>query len=615
MKEQRELSGGAEKVEEIAAGAPAAGPDKADGAALEKAPAAKRAKKSAGGAKARTKKSAPRAQAAEDRRAMQGEAAAGGRSAAAEKKAAAKAEAAKQREQARAEKRVALAEKKQAEKEQKQRLREERAALKKQRAEEKRRAALEKKADRRAHAKKRRAAAEERAAHSRAARAQRKTERGGEKKHARAPGFGGWLAATISLSVAVLALGAIVTVGYFDLSGAKSELAAGYQASAYEFSEAVEELDANLVKARIAEGGELSRLLSEIYADSLVAENCVEPFPGDGRETAALSGCINRTGAFAKEALRKLTGGGTLTAADREKLAALYEEIELVRGAMPALIEQANAGTADSLSADGGAYASEFEKIARRLAELHPEEQPAAAREALAGEKELSEEEAAELLKTYLADYDLREVRAVGKEEGRLPCYAFEAADGSGRQYYAQLTVRGGKLAMLESYVPCTQNNYDPQTCVQIAEKFLETCGYEGLEAVWTSEAGTECTVEFVPVQEGALLYPDLLKVKVCRERGAVTGVAAGNYLLNHRARSLGGAEVPASRVRANAEKKLENVSVRAAVIPQAGGELLCWQVRGESEGTLYFAYIDAQTGQTAEIRAVRKTDRGDLPL
>ena len=67
--------------------------------------------------------------------------------------------------------------------------------------------------------------------------------------------------------------------------------------------------------------------------------------------------------------------------------------------------------------------------------------------------------------------------------------------------------------------------------------------------------------------------------------------------------------------MRANAEKKLENVSVRAAVIPQAGGELLCWQVRGESEGTLYFAYIDAQTGQTAEIRAVRKTDRGDLPL
>ena len=599
MKEEKQLSGGAEKVEELA---------------RRKAAAAKGGRERANGVKKSEAHSSARAAEAEARKALQGEAAAGGRAASAKRQA----KAAKEREQARAERRVALAEKKQAEKEARARHKAERAAQKQQRAAEKRRIAAEKKVSGREQAKQRRAAAEERAAHERAARAQRKTER--KTRHARhenkrrAPGFGGWLAAVVSLSVAVLALGAIVTVGYFDLSGAKGELAAGYQASAYEFSEAVEELGSNLTKARVAGGGELQRLLSEIYADSLVAEQCVGSFPVDGRETAALSACINRTGGFAREALRKLSEGGALSAEDRETLTSLYEEIGLVRGAMPALIEQANKGTADGMAADGGAFAAELEKIARSLAERHPEQAPQP-REALAGEEELSEEEAAELLKTYLADYYLREVRAVGKEEGRLPCYAFEAADGSGRRYYAQLTVRGGKLAMLESYVPCTQNNYDPQTCVQIAEKFLEACGYEGLEAVWTSEAGTECTVEFVPVQEGALLYPDLLKVKVCRERGAVTGVSAGGYLLNHRARSVGGAKVPAARVRANAEQKLENVSLRKAVIPQAGGELLCWQVRGEYAGTLYFAYVDANTGRTAEIRAVRTTDRGDLPL
>ena len=42
-----------------------------------------------------------------------------------------------------------------------------------------------------------------------------------QNRHDRAPGFGGWLAAVISLGVAVLALGAIVTVGYFDLTEAK----------------------------------------------------------------------------------------------------------------------------------------------------------------------------------------------------------------------------------------------------------------------------------------------------------------------------------------------------------------------------------------------------------
>ena len=599
MKEEKQLSGGAEKVEELA---------------RRKAAAAKGGRERANGVKKSAAHSSARAAEAEARKALQGEAAAGGRAASAKRQA----KAAKEREQARAERRVALAEKKQAEKEARARHKEERAAQKQQRAAEKRRIAAEKKVSGREQAKQRRAAAEERAAHERAARAQRKTER--KTRHARhenkrrAPGFGGWLAAVVSLSVAVLALGAIVTVGYFDLSGAKGELAAGYQASAYEFSEAVEELGSNLTKARVAGGGELQRLLSEIYADSLVAEQCVGSFPVDGRETAALSACINRTGGFAREALRKLSEGGALSAEDRETLTSLYEEIGLVRGAMPALIEQANKGTADGMAADGGAFAAELEKIARSLAERYPEQAPQP-REALAGEAEVSEGEAQALLEGYLADYDLAAVRAVGKEEGKLPCYAFEAEDGAGRQYYAQLTVRGGKLALLESYVPCSQNNYDARTCTEIAANFLEKCGYKGLEAVWTSEAGTECTVEFVPVQDDALLYPDLLKVKVCRERGAVTGVSAGGYLLNHRARSVGGAKVPAARVRANAEQKLENVSLRKAVIPQAGGELLCWQVRGEYAGTLYFAYVDANTGRTAEIRAVRTTDRGDLPL
>ena len=227
----------------------------------------------------------------------------------------------------------------------------------------------------------------------------------------------------------------------------------------------------------------------------------------------------------------------------------------------------------------------------------------------------MSEGEAEELLRGYLAEYDIASVRAAGKEEGGLPCYAFTAEDGAGRQYYAQLTERGGRLALLESYAPCTQNNYDADTCEQIAQNFLERCGYAGMEAVWHSEAGTDCTVELVPVENGVLLYPDRVMVKVCRERGCVTGVVAGNYLLHHRARGVGGAKVPAARVRANAERKLENVSLRLALIPQAGGELLCWQVRGEYAGTTYFAYVDANTGRTAEIRAVRGTDRGELPL
>ncbi len=567
MNEKREISGGAEKVEEIARRRAGILPE--EGAAPQ------------------------------ERAAMQAAAADGGARAA--KKQGAPALSAEQAERARAEQRVERARQKRAKARKKEERQAERAAQKSARAKQKRRAAAEK----------RHAEAERRAAAQ--ARAAGREKDGGKQKHARAPGFGGWLAAVVSLSVAVLALGSLVTVGYFELSGAKESLAAGYRASAYAFSEAVEELDADLTKARIAEGGELSRLLAQIYAESLLAENCVQAFPADARQTAGLSACINRTGEFAKGALSVLSEGGTLSAAQTERLAALEEQIALVRESVPALIAEASAGSADGLAAQGGGYCAALEDLSARLAQMCP--QAHAARQALAGEEEVSEQRARELLEEYLREAELVSVRCLGREEGRLPCYCFAADAASGRQYYAQLSVRGGKLSLLESYVPCTQRNYDAAACVQIARNFLERCGFADMEEVWTSEAGGECTVEFAPVQGGTLLYPDRVKVKVCSERGEVSGVSAGGYLLHHRARSLGGARVSAARVRANAEAKLENVSVRSALIPHAGGELLCWQVRGEADGTLYFAYVDAQTGHTAEIRAVRRTDRGDLPL
>ena len=464
------------------------------------------------------------------------------------------------------------------------------------------------------------AAAEEKAAREKAQEEKKRRESEARKneraaKHPRTPGFGGWLAAVVSLSVAVLALGALVTVGYFDLYGAKTELANGYRTAAYEFSEAVEELSADLGKARIAEGGELARLLSQVYAESQAAQRCVEAFPVDGQQTHALSACLNRASGFAAGALRTVTEGGTLSPARRARLAQLYEEVGAVRAAVPALVRQAQEGTADALSAAGSAYAEELSKLSRTLEALHPQPAPAPHREALAEEAEVSEEEAEQRLRACLAGQELVSVRAAGKEEGRLPAYAFEAEDGSGRTYYAQVTVRGGRLALLESFAPCGQENYDEQTCVHIARTFLEGCGFAEMEPVWVSEAGGECTVDFVPVQEDVLLYTDLVKVKVCRERGIATGLAAGKYLLHHRARTFGETCVDAQRVRANAEEKLENVSLRRALIPQRGSELLCWQVRGEYAGTLYFAYVDAATGHTAEIRAVRETDRGSLPL
>lgn len=111
--------------------------------------------------------------------------------------------------------------------------------------------------------------------------------------------------------------------------------------------------------------------------------------------------------------------------------------------------------------------------------------------------------------------------------------------DNAGRMFSAQMTKKGGVLAMFDSYEKCEAHNFDVEACVEIAENFLEKAGFDDMQEVWISEAGTECTINFAYEQNGVVCYSDLVKVKVCEEKGAVIGLEANSYIRSHTERKL----------------------------------------------------------------------------
>ena len=429
------------------------------------------------------------------------------------------------------------------------------------------------------HARRERAAAQEEARqHRRAARAERRVQKR-EQEQKRAPGFGGWLAAVIALSLAVLALGAIVTVGFFDLNEARGAITHSYRAGVYELSEHV--------------------------------ENILESFPAGEQGAQSLTAFFNRVSAFAGSALRRAAAGEPLTARDRAALEHMYEVTERVRAGMPALVESTDVSLRDLLAPEG-----DFAASLRALDEAAAEE-PHARPERhtmLAGMDEIGEEQALERAQAYFEEYRPADLRVTGKtERGERACYDVQFRDGEGNEYFAQITVRGGMLALLESYRACGGENFDAPRAAEIAGSFLEKCGYSGMTPVWASEAGGECCVQFCFEQNGVLMYPDMIRVKVCLERGIVTGMEANGFLRSHRERTVGQAQVAEETVRENAAARMDELEeVRLAVIPANGRERLVYEVRGMYGGRQYFAYVDAETGETCEIRVVVPTDRGD---
>lgn len=454
--------------------------------------------------------------------------------------------------------------------------------------------------------------------------ARRKEERRKEKESGRTPGFGGWLAAVISLSVAVLALGAIVTVGYFDLDAARSGMESGYRSAVYEFSELVESMDADLAKARVVSGNyEMQKLLTDILVESELAEKCIEDFPVEGHAAENLTAFINRVGSYARTLLYKLAAGGSLDAGEEEVIEYMYQTTQQLREALPALVKSADEGTVEEMLAADGDFAAGFEGLSAPTAEAPksiqdgPFSQGANKRSSalLEAAPALSEREATDRANGYFRDYGVKSLRMTGKTEGSPACYNFEFTDKAGREYYAQITRQGGYLLLLDAYKECEAHNYDAENCVDIATAFLEGCGYTSMRPVWASEAGTECCVSFVYEQDGVLCYPDMIKVKVCEDAGIVTGVEAHSYLYCHTERAAFEARVPQSRIEANAAARMQLTSVRRAVIAADGREVFAYEVAGEYGGRQYFAYIDANTGETVDIFVVVGTDRGEMVM
>ncbi len=485
------------------------------------------------------------------------------------------------------------------------------------------RIAEERAAKREAHKAKREAYIAERKAkreHALKVRAEKRAERN-DKAQRRTPGFGGWLAAVISLGVTTLALGTVLTFGWLTMDNMQAEMATGYTQSLYELNSVIDNLDANLSRAKASSSAsDRVRVLSDIAIESETAETILERFPLDMQLTEQMSSFINKMSDSAKQMLYTVANGGELTASQKASLNYMYETNARIKEELNCLISNCDGkDMLKSMRGKSSKIGSSFSTIQNNTFEAPKGIQDGPFSDsvkktnakALKGAKEITAQEAEKLAKEYFADYKVTKADCTGEATAEaLTLYNvnIKTADGD---MFVQLSKLGGKVVAFDSYKDCTKNNFSVDRCIAIAEDFLASVGYNGLKPVWTSENGTTCNLNFAPVQGGAVLYPDLVKVKVCEERGIVTGVEALSYVLNHSQRNLASPQISEEQAKAAINGNMEIESARTAVIPFDGGEVLCYEFTGTLDGNDYYVYVDAATGEEIEVLTVIGTKQG----
>jgi germination protein YpeB len=228
------------------------------------------------------------------------------------------------------------------------------------------------------------------------------------------------------------------------------------------------------------------------------------------------------------------------------------------------------------------------------------------------GAREVTMEEAREVITAYIGAERVQAIAYTGESELLTACYEFSVTVEEG-VLDASVTKRGGKVLYILPEQGEQTQTLSPGECIDHAALFLARNGYGEMKVSYFRQLGGLLTVNFAAVQDGVILYPDLIKLQVSMRTGLVVGVEAGNYLRNHAPRAFPEVKISQEDALRRVSDALGVSSTRLTLIPVDRAEVLCWEASAYRMDTSeqYLIYIDAVTGQEAVILHLTQDDEG----
>ncbi len=454
----------------------------------------------------------------------------------------------------------------------------------------------------------------------------------------RGDGLGGWIAAVVSLGAITLVLSAIVTVGAIRMGQDNASVAGGYRGTVYEFIHIVEEIDDDLDVLRISESpAKQAELLTDILVQTRMAEMGLEKLPYDSHSDEKTMRFFNGISRFCEQGLEKISRGEPLGEWEKKQIEGLYtvghkvretldelasccedkdvtgmmrgkksciteafQEIESELSEFPALGEKHPRGKAG----DRGIPPAGGGVIHAPDGEFHGEENgripmPLPEGKGLKGRVGVTSQKAEELCKYYFSDYGVTDVVYGGESLGKgLKAYNFTLTTEKGVEIFAEISQKDGALVYFDYYEECTRNVHDIDTAKGMAQEFLDRLGYENMIPVRVDESGTNADFTFAYRMDGCTYYTDEIVVKVCEERGVVSGLDASRYLKKHRDRYALNANVTMQEARDNLSDRLTVEASETVFFEHKGREVLAYEFFCSFDGKLYFIYVDAMDGR-----------------
>ena len=228
------------------------------------------------------------------------------------------------------------------------------------------------------------------------------------------------------------------------------------------------------------------------------------------------------------------------------------------------------------------------------------------------------DEEKAKQVVTQLINQDkIKEISSLGlSENATIPSYTFSVQTSDNKSVSVSISQKGGHVIYMNYDREVTSEIIQQEEANNIGKEFLAKHGFENMKETYYLKQDGIVTINYAYNQDGVVMYPDLVKVKVALDNGEILGIETTGFLNNHTIRDLSKIKISKEEAKKTLNKQLNIESEGLAYIPtEWRTEILCYEFKGNVEGKEFLIYINAENGREEDILVIKDTPNGTLTM
>ncbi len=444
---------------------------------------------------------------------------------------------------------------------------------------------------------------------------------------------GHMLSVIVVLLIAVIALGIILYTKQREYRQASEN---SYNMAFYELVDYVENVETYLAKSLISSTSEHgAETLTNLWREANLAQSYLARLPIESQELENTEKFLNQVSDYSYSLSRKNIYNENLSEEDLKNLKDLHSYSVELENTLNQLSEDLNTGRFSwgELTKKGTiAFAQQVDNISKESFSNLEENfhqyagliYDGAFSEHLTGQEkkgltgdDIEEEQAKQIAEDFVGKDKIKEISNLGfSENATIPVYDFSITSHDNVTSNISISKKGGHIVYINTNREVNSEIISQEEADSKGKEFLASKGFNDMKETYYLKQEGIVTINYAATQEGIVMYPDLIKVKVALDNGEILGMETTGYLNNHTNRNIANIKIDKEEAKKSLNKDLQIESEGLAVIPtEWKSEILCYEFKGKVEDREFLVYINAENGREEDILIITNTPNGTLTM